>query len=389
MGSQIKPRINKSRAGLVAAVLVAASTTFSLFVIEGTLRIFPGLLPEGARVRIYWQEVYRKDWYVPHAYIGHLHNRAVRLEIETPRGVTEATTIDIGGFRNGWPWPEQAEIVAVGDSLTYSQFAKDNQAWTAILDRALPRSRVINLGLIGGAPQQYLRIYETFGTDLSPKVLLVGLFLGNDLSGAMKFYQWWTAGGEGAFPEFGMKRSRRSMLKLVASSYTGALLLDLRNSHQSGRFFAGETIELADGGRVQLVPSELWRWSGAGQPGREAFHLVLETLERIDSLARQNNTRCVVLFFPMKEEVYMPLIEEDSPDLAAPFIPELEKRGIEYLDLGPRFRREAAAGKTLFFELDGHPNARGYALIAEAVLSYLKENAGRYGLKDWEGTRSR
>jgi hypothetical protein len=57
---------------------------------------------------------------------------------------------------------------------------EDSAAWPAILDRALPRLRVINLGLIGAGPQQYLRVYKTFGLQLRPRLLLVGLFVGND-----------------------------------------------------------------------------------------------------------------------------------------------------------------------------------------------------------------
>jgi len=34
----------------------------------------------------------------------------------------------------------------------------------------------------------------------------------------------------------------------------------------------------------------------------------------------------------------------------------------------------------LYFETDGHPNARGYALIAELVISHLKQHAKEFGL---------
>ena len=49
------------------------------------------------------------------------------------------------------------------------------------------------------------------------------------------------------------------------------------------------------------------------------------------------------------------------------------------LDLAPLFRARAEAGEKLFFEVDGHPNTRGYALIAEGIRSYLLANAERYG----------
>jgi hypothetical protein len=42
--------------------------------------------------------------------------------------------------------------------------------------------------------------------------------------------------------------------------------------------------------------------------------------------------------------------------------------------------RHAEAGEALFWEVDGHPNAQGYAVIAEVVLAHLQEHAARYGL---------
>jgi len=166
-------------------------------------------------------------------------------------------------------------------------------------------------------------------------------------------------------------------------------LKGLWDSYRSGRFQTGRTMHLAEGARVQLVPSELSKWASHGRPGRGAFTLVLQTLEQIQQLAQQHQTSPVVLFFPIKEEVYLPLLGERAADLAAPFIPELDRRGIAYLDLGPYFRQQAAAGEALFWEVDGHPNERGYRLIAEVVLSHLRANATSYGLKDWERESSR
>ena len=40
--------------------------------------------------------------------------------------------------------------------VTFGQGVNDEQAWPAILARAFPTSRIINLGLIGAGPQQYL-----------------------------------------------------------------------------------------------------------------------------------------------------------------------------------------------------------------------------------------
>ena len=191
------------------------------------------------------------------------------------------------------------------------------------------------------------------------------------------FDLWWRAGGVGGFPEFGRKNELAGAWEWVGSQlsklHLWVLLKDVRQSYRAGRFFGGKTLELASGGQLQLVPSLLAQMVAAGQPDRREFHLVLDTLERLHTLATQHGTRCLILFLPSQEEVYLPWTGTEAADLAAPFLPELDKRGIPYLDLGPPFRQRAAMGKQLCFEIDGHPNAQAYALIAEAVVAYLRE----------------
>ena len=88
---------------------------------------------------------------------------------------------DSYGFRNSSPWPRRADIVVLGDSMAFSYGVEDNEAWPNLLAEQLPGSRIINLGLIGAAPQQYFRIYETFGQTLEPALVLFCLFPGNDV----------------------------------------------------------------------------------------------------------------------------------------------------------------------------------------------------------------
>jgi hypothetical protein len=188
---------------LLPVVVLAGSALVTLAVVEGTLRLVPSLLSPGARLQVEERRV--PAWYVPHSYIGHL-NRPLRQ------------SRDPWGFRNPWPWPTPVDILAVGDSFTYGYLVGDQQAWPARLAQALAPRTVINLGLIGAAPQQYLRLYETFGLALRPKVLLVGIFLGNDVWGAKEFERWWRAGGWGRFPTFG----ERSTPQACAGGFTAA-----------------------------------------------------------------------------------------------------------------------------------------------------------------------
>ena len=94
------------------------------------------------------------------------------------------------GFRNAWPWPDAAEIVVVGDAVVFGYGVEDAQGWPALLARAVAPNRVLNLGLLEAGPQQYARVYATFGTALHPKLVLVGLTMADDFRDAELFARW-------------------------------------------------------------------------------------------------------------------------------------------------------------------------------------------------------
>jgi hypothetical protein len=277
--------------------------------------------------------------------------------------------------------------VAVGDSLTFGYGVEDDETWTALLARRLTPNRVINLGLIGGAPQQYTRIYETFGVALRPQVLLYGLFPGNDVRDAGLFDRWLKAGSPGSYDVWhffegevpGLEYGIKSILE---RSYLLTLMHEAWQLYQAPSPFWGRTLTLPDGSRLRLVPSILASNTAGAHPDHPDFQLVLQAVEDTQTLAQVHGTQLLVLLLPSKEEVYLPTIGAPSPDPVSPFRRAFEERGIASLDLTPGFRQQAREGKGLFFEVDGHPNAAGYALIAEVVHAYLRSNAARYHLKD-------
>jgi hypothetical protein len=374
------------REDIYSALLMVGGILFATILAEGTLRLAPNLLPEGARARVFWHAAVDQPWHASHPYIGHLLNiEHLRMINARPKAKTaeawQPARFDAWGFRNTEPWPERADILTVGDSWTYSLPVTDEQAWPEILNQTLAPRRVVNLGLPGAGPQQYLRLYETFGAKLFPKILVVGIHLGSDLGDALHFASWARTDGREGLMEFRLKRLRSGVRGwLLQPSYLYTLVNDLRESYRAGVFLQGKTVRLSDGSRVQLLPRQLASQARMSYPGQPAFELVLETLEQLQALGTRLQSHCLVLFFPSKEEVYLPVFGDTAADLAAPFLPELGRRGIAYLDLGPHFRQRAAAGETLFWEVDSHPNAQGYALIAQVVLAHLRSHAASFGL---------
>jgi lysophospholipase L1-like esterase len=383
---------------IYAVVSIVIGLFASVVLVEGLLRLSPGLLPIEIRQLV---QARQSHFGVAHPYIGHLHTPNNSF-VRSGRDFSATHNTDGYGFRNRWPWPDRVEIVALGDSVTFGQTVEDNQAWPAVLDRLLPQSRVINLGLIGAGLQQYLRVYETFGIKLHPKLVLVGLFIRNDFWDDGLFERWLTSGAENymVWRDFGRPRrkalvpespiadaigtlKKETRLRLRAS-YSYNLLRYLRQSAEARLFSTVRTFQSADGSQLELLMEDFADKTAGAQPHRREFQLAIDALQRIHSIATANGTKTLVLLQPGKEEVYLPLLGEAVPDPAEPLRRELENSGIDYLDLTPSFRERARAGEKLFHEVDGHPNIRGYALIAESVRAYLKANAARYGLKDWE-----
>jgi hypothetical protein len=365
-------------------MLLSASMVLTLALAETALWVFPGLLSEGARIKLHWQNQHYRA-HVPDPYIGYLPAPLGTAGGDGPANADSSLQAkDYWGDRNKEPWPDEADIVVVGNSLAYGMPMSREDAWTTLLDHALPDLRVVTLGLIGASPEQYRRVYETFGIGLHPKVLLVCLFPGNDLTDVLVFKRWWESGREktfAAFTEPEPKTTRgRWRRRIEGKSRLLTLVTDLKLSYRDGNVFGGKTLDLSSGERVQLVPRFLRAAALREEPGREEFRLAVEAIRETRRLAEQHGTKCVVVLFPTKEEVYLSAFEKDVPSLTIPFAAELEAAGALFLDLTPVFRERAADGAALFLEVDGHPNERGYALVTETVLAYLRDHSVELGL---------
>lgn len=391
------------RQAVFVSLMITGSLLFTLTLIEAALRLFPGLVATEIQEFI---QATPANYSAGHPHIGHLH-RPNDAFIRAGRDFRAVHHTDGHGFRNAWPWPEKAEIVVLGDSVTFGHSVEDEQTWPAILARSFPKTRVINLGLIGAGPQQYFRTYEIFGTKLNAKLLLVGLFLRNDLWDDDMFDRWLQSGAGGNYmvwrnfgrpkrvfnPEEPIKSRIRALrwqsFLLGRKSYLFNLALHVGGAAKTWRPSEVRVFNLPDGGRLELLPGDFTSKIKGAYPGQREFELTLDALKRTRSIAESHGTKVLVIFLPSKEEVYLPLLNGDVPDAAGPLREELVKLGIAGLDLGPVFRARAAKGEKLFFEADGHPNVRGYALIAERVVSHLEDNAKEYGLTDRQTHSSR
>jgi GDSL-like Lipase/Acylhydrolase family len=382
----IKTSMVQNVALLVAAVAVG------ILGLEAFLRVFPQLLPEEARLRLHWSDVREgKDvndqvMVVADPYLGFRYRPNFTGHLR--RGDLDfAFTTDEKGFRNDSPSPEAADIVVVGDSMAFGYGVPDEATWSHRVATQLDGYTLRNFGLIGGAPQQYLRVLKREALELNPKLVLFMLFPGNDLDDARVFKDWLEAHSDITYPEWRIAGGAppspwNALERLSHGSYLVAFQRALRSSLLSREL--GETITFGDGQQLQLAPAVYDGNARMAHPSHPIFQLLMTTIEKAQRLSQRQGSHFLVLLMPTKEEVYLPLLDKPAPALIENFRPALETQHIPYIDLTPYFQARAREVGPLFFEVDGHPNPSGYQLIADVVLEYLNEHGAVYGLGDWQ-----
>ncbi|MCS6934343.1 MAG: hypothetical protein NZM35_04220 [Chitinophagales bacterium] len=106
------------------------------------------------------------------------------LQVADPRG-NKNVSVNQDGFRSP-EWvnldTSQPRLMLIGDSFVWGLSATPlDSSFADLLRKLLPRWHVINLGIPVTDPAQYLGLAKKYIPLLRPDVVIVGLYLGNDL----------------------------------------------------------------------------------------------------------------------------------------------------------------------------------------------------------------
>ncbi len=272
-------------------------------------------------------------------------------------------------------------MVAIGDSLTFGYGVEAEEAWPRIVAAEAGLS-VVNLGLIGAGPQQHLRLYETFGADLKPGLVVIGAFASNDFWDTEMFARWERSGAAGNYlewrdfgrPSSGRLESFEGRLHYFMQQ-NGRLYQLLRYGQRALRSRRADppiVVEPQPGETLQLRPGYLETTTAHARRASPHFRTAIDSLRELRDQTAARGAALLVVLQPGKEETYLALAGQPTPDPARDLRAALAELDIAYLDLGPLYRDRAAQGEVLFFSTDGHPNANGYRLTAEGLLAYLE-----------------
>lgn len=322
---------------------------------------------------------------------------------------------DAWGFRNQGV-PKQAEIVAIGDSMTYGMMAKSTESWPAHLSRTLDQP-IYNMGLGGYGPLQYLRLLKTRAADLKAKTVLISLYFGNDLFDVYNLAYGndkWSAyrqdmegktgdGSATALPEstallrihrgkplFGRIRHWLSENSVFYRIITQSQLFDHYRVEQAVRLSSASFVHEIAGQNVILEPETMLKFVDLQDPRiAVSLDITLSVIREIQDFCLQNDIELAIVVIPIKENVYWPAVVNDLQGEKLALMQELheniseirdqlfaflEKRQIVSIDVLPDLR-VGVLDAVLYPESDGHPNGQGYSLIADVIAKALTSSS--------------
>ncbi len=288
--------------------------------------------------------------------------------------------------------PGAYRVVAIGDSFVYGG-VPEAEHWCGRLERALVErgrgpAEVLRLGVPGTGPPFYLRMWELEAASLRPDLVLVGLFVGNDLFDEQRRAEGWRGALERAAAVSYAVRLGRNLLRLDRPALTRAGRAPVVR-HPSGGFDVPGFVY--DDARPTFSPEafaeiERDRMTLCLDSARSRFAWRLErvtaVLRELQAQVSRAGARLAVVGIPDEYQVHFdvarqaaaaegrPLADYDLDRPQRELAQALSAEGISWIDLLPAFR-ERGSRERLYVPRDTHWNRAGHRLAAERVLEAL------------------
>jgi lysophospholipase L1-like esterase len=320
------------------------------------------------------------------------------------------------GFRNR-AVPAQANIVAIGDSMTYGSGAPRDGAWPQQL-ATLSGESVYNMGLGGYGPLQYLHLAGHQAKQFKPKQLLVSFYFGNDFIDAAMLPQnlpkWasWRPSGAASAPastpatpnDAAPKPTKRGgALRDWLSRHS--VLYGLLRTTVLAPFAVAEQKKLAD----KMTPDERMSWADPAAPDiktvftaqqrasaqdqtqptvREGMQVAKRAFAAIKDEADKQGIPLRVVLIPTRERIYCAYLTSTKAKLPpahlklcdleeankTELLQAFQAKGIAYVDPTAAMEEQVRQHVQIYPPTsDGHPTSLGHKVIAEAVLASLRQ----------------
>jgi hypothetical protein len=314
--------------------------------------------------------------------------------------------IDERGYRN--PSSEGPfDIVVLGDSHAYGYGVTIDESFPRRLE-SLTGKAVYSFGMGGFGPPQYAYLAPR-ALAMSPRLLVVAMFMGNDLADACNiagileywgdYYRRNGLTSVGCRPKNTARsleeQQERTLFRKFKSFVKGTRIGSILNHHIWLPLSStlGFWINPEDSTVVLYVDDPVVRsifpvWPNHTPRVDDGFVVTKYFLRQIIDVAQAQNVRVMILTIPSKQNLYMEHLQERGYRLPNGFVAavEAERRqgdgiavfarslGAIVADPTPALRMAMTSPGPLYpFDNDSHPTAKGYDAYARAVLTAIRE----------------
>ena len=298
---------------------------------------------------------------------------------------------DNRGFRNAEPWPDDVDIVVLGDSFTEGEHVQ-NPYWQGISDSLLA------LGMSGAGTVEQQRLFEAYGKPRKPETLVVAFFAGNDL-GDNKFFAAMKRDNLSWYEKRTMRAEPYEFLVLYR-----ALQWLVELTRQDFEYWCHYP---QYAGTEPPTPIAFFRGflpalgaDPATLRESEGFQLAEKSLGEMNAALQENDGVLILMYIPPKPELYWQYLDEQAKRLIVererlvlndemPEVAEIDKNftvqrelmrelagqlGLSFLDLTPPLAEAIRGGQSPYFFADTHWNQLGHDIARKALLDFLNRS---------------
>jgi hypothetical protein len=240
--------------------------------------------------------------------------------------------------------PGFRRIVAIGDSYTWGEDVRNEETYSTVLERSMPRTEVINLGVHGwGTDQQYLYLKER-GLALHPDLVVLGFFEDDVQRNELTFFGY-------AKPRFVLDGDALRLSNSPVPAPEQVLSTPFRRPWSAlARLVGKVTDDLLD--RTALRPME----------SRPVWRLTVAILDAMQRECAAAGSEFLV--------VHIPIVLASRPAPIERAVREWARsRGVHYLSTREVFTRLPDVEQRELYA--GHWTPRGHTVAAAAIRDYI------------------
>lgn len=278
----------------------------------------------------------------------------------------------------------QLRILVIGDSFTFGYGVEEPEGYVRVLEREL-NARVperdieaINTGVPAWWTDAYYLFLKTRGVALEPDVVLLGLFMGNDIDARDARYAIWPEVDEDGLPlATTSERVRIRDGHRVRTEWRVRWKIPiLRNSHLFQLVYSsGKNIGRMLNPKIQAATLYEPTYSAETEAVIEKVEKLIAAMAKI---CDERGIPFVVAMIPERNQVYpAPDTVAEGLDFAKPqrlFAEYFKAKGIAYIDLLPEIRAAAETDEHLYYSKDSHFTPSGYDVAGRTIARYLLES---------------